>query len=1539
MGLAHALMTGGPRLLREATVVLLASLTSIILMLAGGACDAASKAAVGAANAQTTVMDPTSAAIASAHLAEPLVRTVPTTVAEDLALSRTLTDYASRSRSDDLSSLTSFLSRYPNSGWSAALWNDLGVSYLHDGYFSRAIEAWRAAWRLGRDAREPHARAMTDHAVGELARLYSSFGQFDKVAALFDEIGGRPVSGSATEAVQVAREELTLVTRDPRHLYNCGPVALRLLISAGNANDRRGDFLGSYRAGANGTNLAELGSLADRAGFVHRVVFRQPGQAVPFPAVVHWKVGHYGMILGEAHGRYQVQDLVFPGGGLWVTKAALDAESSGYFLVGVDAPANAGWRTVGAAEAAKVWGKGPTSGVQPGDAGDRNAMAAPVCGPCGGGMSAFDIKEAAVGVTISDTPVGYAPPIGPAAKVQITYSQREDSQPAVFGFFNVSPKWTLNWLTYVTDDPTAPGATVSRYLAGGGAYYYSGYSSATNRFTAQFDDGSILVLASAGPITYRRLLADGSVEIYAQSDGATSFPRNIFLSQVIDPQGNALTLNYDSMHRLTSLTDATGRVTTITYGVPGQPLLISLITDPFGRSAALTYDTFYRLASITDTIGLTSSFAYDANSLVDGLTTPYGLTSFAYTAPGSSGPPRFVQATDPLGNNVREEWLEPAPIPDSDPSGTVPVGMPLTLDNAYLSYRDSFYWDQNAYVVAGCTPTGGCDYTKARDSHFAHVPATAIKSTTLESIKYPLENRIWFAYAGQSLSAWAGAFNQPTVTGRVLDDGSTQLNQTIYDTAGFFKPTQAIDPAGRITTLTYANQIDLSAVSQTTANGVQTTLDQFTYNYQHRPIYHTDAAGQTTRYAYNGAGQVTSVTNPLGQTTTFAHNSTADLTAVTNANSVTAASYTYDAFDRVASFTDSEGWTLGYSYDAADRVTTVTYPDGTSRTYTYDKLDLASFQDRLGRKWTYSHDANRRLTAITDPAGHQRLFAYSPSGELTSWTDALGNVTHWAYDVEGRLTTKTYADASTLAYAYEATINRLHSVTDALSQVKQYAYSLDNLPTSVTYAGAVNPTANISFAYDPYFPRLTTMTDGTGTTGYAYGPVGAPGALQLTQETPPLSGVTIASAYDALGRLTSRTVAGSGAETFGYDAIGRLTTHGSDLGAFTPAYLGQTGQITSRSLSGSSLATTWSYLPNSGDRRLSGVSTTGLSSGQSTGFTFTTNAEDEITGASQTSDAAISYPPGSLTQTASYNTLNQLTNLSGQALTWDANGNLLSDGTLTYSWDAENRLVGIGYPGQPGKATAFVYDGLGRRVSVSNTPAGGGSAVLSSSVWCGPSMCQARNASGAVTKSYYAEGEFAPAGGVYYGPDQIGSVRRAFTASTSPAYDNDPYGVPLQTTAPATDFTYAGLVLNLDSGLLLATYRPYGSGVGRWLSRDPVGEVGDAAGNLYGYVGGDPLYKSDPRGLIKIPSGTTQEDYEDCHEECERHLGVDRCNQGNYYTNCMRDCLERKALDNQQSSRSQPPQIRHWQTQKLPWWVPLIPFLLPWPGNPVYLGA
>ncbi len=50
------------------------------------------------------------------------------------------------------------------------------------------------------------------------------------------------------------------------------------------------------------------------------------------------------------------------------------------------------------------------------------------------------------------------------------------------------------------------------------------------------------------------------------------------------------------------------------------------------------------------------------------------------------------------------------------------------------------------------------------------------------------------------------------------------------------------------------------------------------------------------------------------------------------------------------------------------------------------------------------------------------------------------------------------------------------------------------------------------------------------------------------------------------------------------------------------------------------------------------------------------------------------------------------------------------------------------------------------------------------------------------------------------------------------------------------------------SGLYLTHYRAYDPHLGRWLSRDPMGESGGI--NLYAYVGGNPVSSIDPTGLL-----------------------------------------------------------------------------------------
>jgi RHS repeat-associated protein len=59
---------------------------------------------------------------------------------------------------------------------------------------------------------------------------------------------------------------------------------------------------------------------------------------------------------------------------------------------------------------------------------------------------------------------------------------------------------------------------------------------------------------------------------------------------------------------------------------------------------------------------------------------------------------------------------------------------------------------------------------------------------------------------------------------------------------------------------------------------------------------------------------------------------------------------------------------------------------------------------------------------------------------------------------------------------------------------------------------------------------------------------------------------------------------------------------------------------------------------------------------------------------------------------------------------------------------------------------------------------------------------------------------------------------------------------------------YAGIYHHGQSWLPWAVFRPYHPSLGRWLSRDPIGEAGGL--NLYGYVGNNPISFRDPLGLL-----------------------------------------------------------------------------------------
>jgi RHS repeat-associated protein len=193
--------------------------------------------------------------------------------------------------------------------------------------------------------------------------------------------------------------------------------------------------------------------------------------------------------------------------------------------------------------------------------------------------------------------------------------------------------------------------------------------------------------------------------------------------------------------------------------------------------------------------------------------------------------------------------------------------------------------------------------------------------------------------------------------------------------------------------------------------------------------------------------------------------------------------------------------------------------------------------------------------------------------------------------------------------------------------------------------------------------------------------------------------------------------------------------------------------------------------------------------------------------------------------------------------TYDLNGNLLSDGTRTYQWDAANRLTAI----NNGTASSlFTYDGLGRRVKIVEETSG---TVTSTKqlVWLGGDIAEERNASDTVTKRFYPQGEQIGSTNYFYTRDHLGSVRELLNSSQTvqARYDYDPYGrTTLVSGTNLSDFQYAGYYLHQPSGDNLTLFRAYDPNTARWLSRDPVD-----SNNLYAYGNNDPFNSVDPLGL------------------------------------------------------------------------------------------
>jgi len=422
---------------------------------------------------------------------------------------------------------------------------------------------------------------------------------------------------------------------------------------------------------------------------------------------------------------------------------------------------------------------------------------------------------------------------------------------------------------------------------------------------------------------------------------------------------------------------------------------------------------------------------------------------------------------------------------------------------------------------------------------------------------------------------------------------------------------------------------------------------------------------------YDGNGNRIGTTDPNENTTLYAYDSSGDVTTQASVLGSTAVTttYTYNSFGEVLTMTDPLGNVTTNTYDSHGNLLTVTTPKPNSNTaasetqFAYNSLgELTQITDPLSRITKITYTSAGYIASITDPQNNVTSYQYDARGNRTVVIDALSNQTSFAYDMGNRLTGITYPDNSTASFTYDSRGRRITS-TDQNSKTTTYAYDDADRLTSVT-----DPAGNVTqYAYDTENNLLSITDANQHTTNFTYDAFG-----RVTQTTFPSNyfetyaydadnnltsktdrnGKTIQYVYDALNRLTTKTYPDSTSAEYTYDLVGKISQANDPTGTYAFAY-DNMGRLIGTT-------TTYSFL--------------------TTPFTdsYSYDADSNRTGFTA---------PDSSTNTYTYDTLNRLTTLANS---WA--------GSFGFSYDALSRRTQMTRPN--GIATNYSYDKLSHLLSV-----------------------------------------------------------------------------------------------------------------------------------------------------------------------------------------------------------------------------------------------
>ncbi len=722
---------------------------------------------------------------------------------------------------------------------------------------------------------------------------------------------------------------------------------------------------------------------------------------------------------------------------------------------------------------------------------------------------------------------------------------------------------------------------------------------------------------------------------------------------------------------------------------------------------------------------------------------------------------------------------------------------------------------------------------------------------------------------GQQLKLPVAGVNTLVDSSAARYDDSDRKIATID--AGGFVTAYAYDPAGNVLSIANPDNYVLS----------------FDYDPANRAVHAYDQENHAVTTTRDTDGRTRTVTDPNGNVVTNAYwdasrdgrlKSTTYPKITNNGSGPTltggrAVQFDYDVVGNVISVAEipaagsgQANRTTTTSYDELNRPTRIVGPQYTDAMYGAVCPVTIDAYDTLGRLTQVS--AGRTPTPCTNAASDivtpQLTYAFDDFGRKVKQTDALGQFWSYSYDGNNNLLTSTDAKGQTTSFTWDVG-HQLLTRTEQGGRLTTYIRNGLGQPTQ-----AQHPEATYSYGYDTAH-RLAQVSDSRGgkTLSYAWSPGGLLNTVTDTE------GRRTDYLYDPVGRLAEAIGPNDDSLVFRFDAGGRLAEKLLPNGGSARYLYNEDNtlhQVVNRNTA-STILTQHDYAYDGVGNRLSHAEQIG---GTTLNYAYSYDELKRLTQvANGTASQQESYAydplgnrtvksignPASTTYAYLYDNANQLKEIhSGSlggpllaTLNYDANGNLTSDGTRTYTWDPINQLSQVT---RGATSVAYSYDSQGRRVK---KVTGGqttqwlydGQNIYAEygTAWTNPNAIYTQaGIDTPLIRTTLSGGNFAQA--QYYHSDGLGSIVGLSnnTDSTTQTERFDAWGTTLSGTIPqSAQYGYTGREPD-ETGLIYYRARYTEPTIGRFIARDPIGVAGGI--NVYAYVGNNPIALIDPLGLL-----------------------------------------------------------------------------------------